>query len=98
MGKPKNNSTNNNDKVKYENEWDGHLGTKENMVLAVLEDLNMKDICNSEFSDKVVIAKDSNGLYATGKSYVNAPLLDPYRMYIRIPVSEQDGTYTINSK
>ena len=96
MRKPKNNSTNNNDKVKYENEWDGHFGTKENMVLAVLEDLNMKDICNSEFSDKVVVAKDSNGLYATGKYYVNAPLLDPYRMYNRIKVTEKDGSYSIN--
>lgn len=96
MAKNKNNNNVSNDKVKYENEYDAHYGTKSNMIVATLDNINMKDIDENCFFDSVVIAKDSNGLYATGKSFVDAPILDPFRMYKRIHVKYTNGAYEIN--
>lgn len=59
-------------------------GTKSEWVKAEL-DVRMCDIFGADkaFKEKAVVAEDDNGLYITGKSYIDAPLLDPYRMYHR---------------
>lgn len=71
-----------------------------------LEDVvaELQGVCMSElfpefsFKDKVVIAKDDNGMYLTGKSYVGTKLLDPYKMYRRIEVIAKDGEYFYEGK
>jgi hypothetical protein len=71
-------------------------GTKSEWVKAEL-DLRMCDVFESSFKEKLVVAEDEKGLYITGKSYVGASLLDPYRLYHRIvPIVNEDGTYTVN--
>ena len=71
-------------------------GTKPEWVKAEL-DLRMCDIFETAFKEKAVVAEDEKGLYVTGKSYVGAPLLDPYRCYRRlVPTVNEDGTYTVN--
>lgn len=58
-------------------------GTKGEWVKAEL-DVRMCDIFGSNaFKEKAIVAEDDNGLYITGKSFIDAPLLDPYRMYHR---------------
>ncbi len=73
-------------------------GTKSEWVKAEL-DLSIRDVFGIALNEKVVIAEDEQGLYVTGKSYVGAPLLDPYRMYNRLkPEVNEDGTYTVKPK
>lgn len=76
-------------------------GTKPEWVKAELN-FRMCDIFGSDkaFKEPAVVAEDEAGLYVTGKSYVGAPLLDPYRMYKRLePIVEtaDDGAvkYTV---
>lgn len=70
-------------------------GTKPEWVKAEL-DLRMCDVFESAFKEKVVVAEDEKGLYITGKSYVGAPLLDPYRLYHRVvPEVITEGENTI---
>ena len=65
-----------------------NYGTTKDMVVATIEDVRMCDIFPKTGSkSKVVIAEDKNGLYFTDQSYVNTPLLDPYRQYMRDPVA-----------
>ena len=75
-------------------------GTKSEWVKAELN-FCMCDIFGSDkaFKEQAVVAEDEAGLYVTGKSYVDAPLLDPYRMYTRFePIVEtaDDGTVKYN--
>lgn len=74
-------------------------GTKSEWVKATL-DLRMCDVFENAFMEKIVVAEDDNGLYVTGESFVDAPLLDPYRLYHRVVpdvVTEGDTTvYKIN--
>ena len=71
-------------------------GTKPEWVKAELE-LRMCDIFGNSFKEKAVVAEDEKGLYVTGKSYVGAPLFDPYRCYNRVVrIVNEDGTYTVN--
>ena len=71
-----------------------NLGTHKEDVIAELNDVRMNQVFpDCGFNDKAVVAKDNNGLYLTGKSYVNSGLLDPYKVYRRIEVTEKDGEY-----
>jgi hypothetical protein len=93
MGKKKQ-TTANEAKAKVVNFY----GTKPEWVKAEL-DLRMCDVFENAFKEKLVIAEDEQGLYVTGKSYVGAPLLDPYRLYHRLkPEVNEDGTYTVKPR
>ena len=59
-------------------------------------EFNMNSLFNTGLNDRVVICEDEQGLYVTGKSYVGARSLDPYRLYKRcVPTVNEDGTYSI---
>lgn len=74
-----------------------YLGTKKEDVVAEMEDVYMDQLFPERGSkEKAVIAKDKNGMYITGKSYVGSGLLDPYKLYCRIEVTERDGEYFFN--
>ena len=74
---------------------DSFYGTKPEWVKAEL-DLRMCDVFENASKEKVVVAEDEKGLYITGKSYVGASLLDPYRMYHRVvPEVITEGENTI---
>lgn len=97
MGKKKQTNANNDAKNKVVNFY----GTKPEWVKAEL-DLRMCDIFGEDkaFKETAVVAEDEKGLYITGKSYVGAPLLDPYRQYKRVVpevITEGDVvTYKVN--
>jgi hypothetical protein len=97
MGKKKQTNANNDAKNKVVNFY----GTKPEWVKAEL-DLRMCDIFGEDkaFKETAVVAEDEKGLYVTGKSYVGAPLLDPYRQYKRVVpevITEGDVvTYKVN--
>jgi hypothetical protein len=97
MGKKKQTNANNDAKNKVVN----FHGTKPEWVKAEL-DLRMCDIFGEDkaFKETAVVAEDEKGLYVTGKSYVGAPLLDPYRQYKRVVpevITEGDVvTYKVN--
>lgn len=97
MGKKKQTNANNDSKNKVLNFY----GTKPEWVKAEL-DLRMCDIFGEDkaFKETAVVAEDEKGLYVTGKSYVGAPLLDPYRQYKRVVpevITEGDAvTYKVN--
>ena len=97
MGKKKQTNANNDAKNKIVNFY----GTKPEWVKAEL-DLRMCDIFGEDkaFKETAVVAEDEKGLYVTGKSYVGAPLLDPYRQYKRVVpevITEGDVvTYKVN--
>lgn len=91
MGKKKQTTAN-----EVKNKVVNFYGTKPEWVKAEL-DLRMCDIFENAFKEKAVVAEDEKGLYVTGKSYVGAPLLDPYRCYQRlVPIVNEDGTYVVN--
>lgn len=71
-----------------------YLGTKSDMVVKELDQKLKEIITDYAFNDKAVIAKDDIGLYVTGKSYVDALVLDPFRMYRKIVVTENEGNYS----
>jgi hypothetical protein len=90
MGKKKQTTAN-----EAKNKVVNFYGTKPEWVKAEL-DVRMCDVFENAFKEKVVIAEDERGLYVTGKSYVGAPLLDPYRLYHRFqPIVNEDGTYSV---
>lgn len=61
------------------------FGTKAEWVKAELDIPVSKVFGEWEgFKETVVIAEDEQGLYVTGKSYVGASMLDPYRIYKRV--------------
>lgn len=82
MGKKKQTTAN-----ETKNKVVNFYGTKPEWVKAEL-DVRMCDVFPNAFKEKVVVAEDEKGLYVTGKSYVGAPLLDPYRMYHRLVPEE----------
>lgn len=82
MAKKKNSSAKNEGQVKYDDPRDAYLSTKKEMVIANTEyKLNM--FFNSAMNDIAVIAEDKNGYYITGKSFIGANVLDPYRQFHR---------------
>ena len=94
----KNKQTNNECKTKITDFY----GTKNEWVKAEL-DLKMSDIFgfDNASSEIAVVAEDERGLYITGKSFIGAPLLDPYRMYKRVvpeTITTEDNkiTYKVN--
>lgn len=59
-------------------------------------DYNLKNVLGNGYNDKVVVCEDEQGLYITGKSYVDAKVLDPNRIYNRkTPTLQEDNTYAI---
>ena len=78
---------------------DSFYGTKPEWVKAEL-DFRMCDVFENASKEKVVVAEDEKGLYITGKSYVGASLMDPYRMYHRVVpevITEGENTiYNVN--
>lgn len=76
---------------------DAHYGTKSDMFVADVENINMKDLFPNALGDKVIIAKDNEGMYLTGKAFVDAPSLDPYRLYRRIEVTEENGQFKFDA-
>lgn len=83
MGKKKQTNGNNQDKVTYEDPRDAYLSTKAEMVVAK-SSMAMSVFYENNENSKAVIAEDKNGFYLTCMSYVNAPVLDPYRQYNRL--------------
>ena len=85
-------------KVKYDDPRMAYLSTKSELVLKET-DLKLNQIYPPAMNDTAVICEDQNGLYVTGKSYVDANVLDPYRQpkYKRglITVTKNDTEYTI---
>lgn len=74
-----------------------NLGTRKEDIVAELKDVYMYQLFPEYGSnEQAVVAKDKNGMYITGKSWVGSGLLDPYKMYRRIVVTEQDGKYIYN--
>lgn len=72
-------------------------GTKKEWVKAEL-DVTMASLYANGTNEKAVVAEDEKGLYVTGKSYVGAPIFDPYRIYDRDSVSvkvDENGQYII---
>lgn len=98
MAKPKNNNNNQNTQVKYSDPREAYLSTKENMIIKEL-DYKLKDIFKTEYNEKAVLAEDQNGFYVTGKSYVNALVLDPFRQYERnkIKITKTESGYDIET-
>ena len=59
-------------------------------------EVNMKNLFDNAFNGKAVVCEDEQGLYITGKSYINSNILDPYRMYHRRkPKVNSDGIYSV---
>lgn len=59
-------------------------------------EVNMSNLFEHEFSGKAVVCEDEQGLYITGKSYIDSHVLDPHRIYDRRkPIVNSDGTYSI---
>lgn len=75
-------------------------GTKPEWVKSEL-DITMATVFEFGSNEKAVVAEDEKGLYVTGKSYVGAPIFDPYRMNRRNEVivqtceQNQELVYTI---
>lgn len=84
MGKKKQTNASSNPKNTVVNFY----GTKSEWVKAELN-VRMCEIFGTDkaFKETAVVAEDEKGLYVTGKSFVGAPLLDPYRMYKRVEPS-----------
>jgi hypothetical protein len=68
--------------IKYADPREAYLSTKKEMVVVENTGLKLSSIFTGVFlSDSAVIAEDQKGFYVTGKSYVGALTLDPYRSY-----------------
>ena len=78
-------------KVKFTNFY----GTKSEWVKGSLDGVKMSDIFVNGSSEQAVVAEDSMGLYVTGSTFVDAPVLDPYRIHNRtiptVTVINEDG-------
>jgi hypothetical protein len=99
MAKKKSNSSataNNNGQIKYDDPRDAYFSTKKEMVVATTE-FNLNMFYKTAMNDVAVIAEDKHGYYITGKSFVNASVLDPYRQYHRntITVNKTDAGFDI---
>lgn len=97
MAKPKNTNQPENAQVKYADPRMSHSGTHTDFVKKEsnikFSEINSNPLTN----DYIVVAEDQNGLYVTGKSYINSGILDPYRMYHRHEyiVNATNDTYTV---
>jgi hypothetical protein len=100
MGKPKNSkqatTTTNN---KNADPRDAYLSTKAAMVVAE-SDIPLTNIYSNAIGGTAVIAEDARGLYVTGKSYVDSPMMDPFRQYHRnmVTVEKTETSYDIVTK
>lgn len=96
MAKSKNSNQVTQNKVKYDDPRMGYLSTRSELVLKVT-DLRLSQIFPEAMNDTAVICEDQKGLYITGKSYVDANMLDPYRNYKRgsITINKSDTEYNI---
>lgn len=79
MAKIKNNNTN---EIEYADSRDAYFSTKKEMVIKIT-DLPMSTFYPKDTIGKAVIAEDKNGYYLTNTTYIDVPLLDPYRQYKR---------------
>jgi hypothetical protein len=68
-----------NGQIKYADPREAYLSTKKEMVVVENTNLKMSSFFTNALNDSVVIAEDQKGFYVTGKSYVNALTMDPYR-------------------
>lgn len=79
--KPEKNQPN---QVKYADPREAYFSTKKEMVVVENTGLKLSGIFSNAMamsSESAVIAEDQKGFYVTGKSYVDALTLDPYRSY-----------------
>lgn len=85
-------------KIKYDDPRMAYLSTKKELVLKETE-LKLNQVYPNAMNDIAVICEDQNGLYVTGKSYVDSLMLDPYRNYNRksITITKTDTEYNIES-
>jgi len=85
-------------KIKYDDPRMAYLSTKKELVLKETE-LKLNQVYPNAMNDIAVICEDQNGLYITGKSYVDSLMLDPYRNYNRksITITKTDTDYNIES-
>jgi hypothetical protein len=56
--------------------WEGHCGTRDNMVVHKLED---PIYVNTEVKNVNTVAQDENGYYFTNCNWVGNKLMDPHR-------------------
>jgi hypothetical protein len=95
MGKPKKTGqvakNANSNQIKYEDPTDAFLSTKSSMVVGSDKSLEISLVYGGfnidALSDSIVVAKDKLGYYVTGQSFVDAPVLDPFRQYHREKIS-----------
>jgi hypothetical protein len=101
MGRKKPDKNQNNGQVKYADPREAYLSTKKEMVVVENTNLKMSSLFTNTINDSVVIAEDQKGFYATGKSYVGALTLDPYRSYANtrnnVIVTKTDSGFDISS-
>ena len=85
MGKPKNSKSNVSNATVNKNAdpRDAYLSTKKAMVVAETVIPMTTIYPNIAIGGTAVIAEDARGFYATGKDYVDSPMMDPYRQYHR---------------
>ena len=67
-------------------------GTKADWFVADLENVYLSDLFSNANREQAVVAKDETGYYVTGRSFLGAPVLDPYRVYTRIVPEQKTST------
>ena len=82
MAKVKQTNNTQNAQVKYSDPREAYLSTKSDMVISELN-YQLKDFFEDALKDKAILAEDQKGYYITGKSYVDALTMDPYRQHER---------------
>jgi hypothetical protein len=99
MGKPKNSKPATTTTNKNADPRDAYLSTKAAMVVAE-SDIPLTNIYSNAIGGIAVIAEDARGLYVTGKSYVDSPMMDPFRQYHRnmVTVEKTETSYDIVTK
>lgn len=99
MGKPKNSKPAATTTNKNVDPRDAYLSTKAAMVVAE-SDIPLTNIYSNAIGGTAVIAEDAQGLYVTGKSYVDSPMMDPFRQYHRgmVTVEKTETSYDIVTK
>lgn len=99
MGKPKNSKPAATTSNKNIDPRDMYMSTKKAMVVAE-SDIPLTNIYSNAIGGTAVIAEDARGLYVTGKSYVDSPMMDPFRQYHRgmVTVEKTETSYDIITK
>ena len=107
MGKPSKNQlkstgANKNVQVKYEDPRMSYMSTKKELVVKESNiELGMVFEETACGKSSVVVCEDHLGYYLTSKSYVDAPVLDPYRNYKRDQyqlIHNEDDTFKVITK